>query len=78
MVMLDGAGRPRAVLETIELTQCRFNEVDERFPCDEGEGDRTLAFWRRAHREYFTRKDQLADGMLLCCERFRLVERNTT
>src|SRR3954470_19819457 len=31
MVMLDGSGRPRAVLETVELTQCRFDDVDEQW-----------------------------------------------
>jgi uncharacterized protein YhfF len=41
MVMLDGAGRPRAVLTTIELTLRRFDEVDAAF-FDEGEGDQTL------------------------------------
>ena len=41
MVMLDGAGRPRAVLTTMELTLRRFDEVDAAF-FDEGEGDQTL------------------------------------
>jgi hypothetical protein len=37
MVMLDGAGHPRAVVETVELTQRRFNEVDAQFAFDEGD-----------------------------------------
>ncbi len=41
MAMLDGPGRPRAVLETIELTLRRFDEVDAAF-FDEGERDQTL------------------------------------
>ena len=73
MVMVDGAGRPRAIIETVELTQCYFEEVDEAFAFDEGEGDRTLAFWRRAHRNYFTRQGTFAPDMLLYCERFQLV-----
>ena len=40
MVMLDGAGRPRAVLTTMELTLRRFDEVDAAF-FDEGERDQT-------------------------------------
>jgi uncharacterized protein YhfF len=72
MVMLDGAGRPRAVLETIELTQRRFDEIDAFWAFDESEGDRTLGFWRRAHRNYFTRLGQFAPDMLLYCERFRI------
>jgi uncharacterized protein YhfF len=72
-VMLDGAGRPRAVIETVELTRRRFDEVDAAFACDEGENDRTLEGWRTAHRRYFTRLGQFAPDMLLCCERFRVV-----
>jgi uncharacterized protein YhfF len=74
MVMLDGRGRPLAVIETVELTQRRFHEVDAAFAHDEGEGDRTLEYWRRAHRTYFTRSGQFTPDMLLWCERFRLVE----
>jgi len=73
MVMLDGAGRPRAVIETVELTQCRFDEVDAAFAFDEGENDRSLDGWRRAHERYFTRLGQFAADMMLCCERFRVV-----
>jgi uncharacterized protein YhfF len=74
MVALDGAGRPRAVIETVELTQRRFHEVDAAFAYDEGEGDRSLAYWRQAHRIYFTRLGQFAEDMELWCERFRLAE----
>ncbi len=33
-----------------------FNKVDAQFAHDEGEGDRSLAFWRDAHRIFFTRE----------------------
>jgi len=75
MVMLDGSGVPRAVIETVELTQQRFGEVDEAFAFEEGEGDRTLVSWRRAHRNYFGRQGTFSPDMLLYCERFRLVSR---
>jgi uncharacterized protein YhfF len=74
MVLVDGAGQPRAIIETVELTQRRFNHVDAAFAHDEGEGDRTLGYWRRAHRAYFTRLGQFAPDMMLYCERFRVVE----
>jgi uncharacterized protein YhfF len=75
MVMLDGSGRPAAVLETVELARRRFGEVDATFARDEGEGDRSLAYWRDAHRRYFTRRGSFAPDMELWCERFRVVER---
>lgn len=44
MVMLDGDGRPRAVIQTVELMLRRFGEVDAAFARDEGEGDLTLDY----------------------------------
>jgi uncharacterized protein YhfF len=73
MVALDGAGQPRAVLQTLELTQRRFGEVDAAFAFDEGEGDRSLAYWRAAHQRYFTRLKLYRPDMMLWCERFKLV-----
>jgi uncharacterized protein YhfF len=74
-VVLDGSGVPIAVIETTELTQRRFDEVDEAFAFEEGEDDRTLAAWGRGHRNYFGRQGTFAPDMLLYCERFRLVAR---
>ena len=51
-VVLDGAGRPRAVLETVELARRRFDEVDAAFAFEEGEDDRTLASWRYRYQRY--------------------------
>jgi len=73
MVVRDGAGRPRAVVQTLELKQRRFDEVDEQFAFDEGEGDRSLAYWRGAHQRYFTRLKLFDPKMMLWCERFRVV-----
>ncbi len=70
----NGAGVVRCVLETVELTQRRFCDVDEAFAFQEGEDDRTLASWRKAHEAYFTRNGGFAPDMLLNCERFRLVQ----
>jgi uncharacterized protein YhfF len=72
-VVEDGQGRPRAVLKTVALTQQRFNQVDANFADDEGEGDRTLTYWRAAHRDYFTKNGGFAPDMLLWCERFELI-----
>ena len=74
-VVLGGSGVPIAVIETTELTQRRFDEVDAAFAFEEGEDDRTLASWRRAHRNYFGRQGTFAPDMPLYCERFRLVTR---
>jgi uncharacterized protein YhfF len=73
-IVKDGQGRASAILETVELNRRRFEEADAAFAYDEGEGDRSLAYWRKAHTEYFTRRGEFSPDMELYCERFRLVE----
>lgn len=77
-VVLDGHDHPRCVIETTEVTLRRFIDVDARFAYEEGEGERTLASWRRDHWAYFTRAlapagQEPTEDMVLVCERFRLV-----
>jgi uncharacterized protein YhfF len=73
-IVLDGRGEPACVIETIEVTYRRFPEVDAAFAYEEGEGDRSLDYWRQAHRTYFGRQGKFREDMMLMCERFCLVE----
>jgi len=73
-IVVDGHGEPRCVIETTDVTYRRFGEVDAAFAYEEGEGDRSLAYWRDAHRNYFGRQGKFREDMMLVCERFRLVE----
>ncbi|GLS29741.1 Uncharacterized protein YhfF [Mesorhizobium albiziae] len=73
-VVLDGQGRRAAVIETVEAIQRRFDEVDAAFARDEGEGDLSHEYWRKAHEAYFARNGGFSPDMILVCERFRLVE----
>jgi uncharacterized protein YhfF len=74
MVVKDGAGEPRAVIETLSLEQRRFCDVGWDFAAAEGEGDENLEDWRAGHRAYFERNGGFDPQMMLWCERFRLVE----
>jgi uncharacterized protein YhfF len=73
-IVRDGNGEPRCVIETTEVSYRRFDEVEANFAFEEGEGDRSLDHWRKAHRAYFTRQGKFSEDMMLMCERFRLVE----
>lgn len=76
-VVLDGAGDPRAVLETTEIRIVPFDEVDADHARAEGEGDRTLAYWRASHERYWREHSEdergWAPDMPVVCERFRLL-----
>jgi uncharacterized protein YhfF len=77
-VVLDGNGEPLCIIETTEVEVRRYDEVDERFAREEGEGDFSLEYWREAHWRFFSRnlphigKEPTPD-MPLVCERFRVV-----
>jgi len=53
-IVLDGAGRPRALVSTTHVAVVPFDEVDDEHAYLEGEGDRSLAHWREAHERFFT------------------------
>ena len=73
-IVLDGRGNARCAIESTEVTYRRYSEVDAAFAYEEGEGDRSLTYWRSAHRRYFERQGKFSEDMMLMCERFRLVE----
>jgi uncharacterized protein YhfF len=73
-VVLDGSGVPACIVEVTEVVIRRFQDVDAGFARDEGEGDRSLDYWRRTHEAYFRKYVAFSEEMELVCERFRLIE----
>ncbi|MEM9303220.1 MAG: ASCH domain-containing protein [Pseudomonadota bacterium] len=55
LVVLDGLGRARCIVRTTRVTIRRYEEVDAAFAALEGEGDGSLAWWRREHLPYYQR-----------------------
>ncbi|MEM1329150.1 MAG: ASCH domain-containing protein [Planctomycetota bacterium] len=77
-VITDGSDTPRCILETVELVEVPFTQVTEEHAYLEGEGDRSLAYWRKAHTEWFERSlarigRELTDDAPILCERFLLL-----
>ena len=77
-IVLDGSGNPMCITETYEVTVRKYEEVDADFARAEGEGDLSLEYWRKAHRNFFSRSlpkigKEFSGDMLLVCERFRVV-----
>lgn len=79
-VVTDFRGVPMCVIQTTAINHVPFGEVDEAFARDEGEGDRSLSAWRKAHWDYFTREAAglgiaFDERSLVCCEHFRVLYR---
>lgn len=52
-VIVDTVSRPRFLIRITDVDVRPFNEVKESFAAREGEGDSSLAYWAKVHREYF-------------------------
>ena len=76
-IVLDGAGVPRAVIETTAVNVVPFHQVTEVHAFREGEGDRSLAAWRDIHERFWREHSSDPRGyhreMPVACEEFRLV-----
>lgn len=53
-VVLNGQGEAVCIIQTTRVTLATFNQVTADHAFKEGEGDRSLAYWRQVHEELFT------------------------
>ena len=79
-IILDGHGLPMCIIQTTALSVVPFDEVDEEHAYLEGEGDRSLRYWRKAHWSYFGEECRRMGSrpkaqMPILCERFVLVHK---
>jgi uncharacterized protein YhfF len=73
-------GRPACVIETLQVEVLPFDQVTAEFAAIEGEGDGSLAYWRRVHWAYFGREcarlgREPSLTMPVACERFSVIYR---
>ena len=62
-IVCDGRGRPGALTRITHVSVIPLDGVSPEHARAEGEGDRTLAHWRRTHEEFF--RTQLPPGRAL-------------
>jgi uncharacterized protein YhfF len=77
-LVTDHAGAPLLVIRTTDVAIRAYQDVDADFAAAEGEGDRSLDFWRAAHWNYFSRRcvalgREASADMPVVLERFALI-----
>ena len=82
-VILDSKNEAICIIQTTKTTVVPFNEVSEEHAYKEGEGDRSLAYWRAVHEEFFTKefeetKTEFNGQTRILCEEFQVVYDCTT
>lgn len=77
-VVLNEKGHPQCVIETTRVYQTPFNEVTEHHAFLEGEGDKSLTYWREAHTAFFkpyyeSLEIDFNETSMMVCEEFKLL-----
>lgn len=78
LVVTDWQGEPKCIVEITSVEKCHYKDVSQEFAAAEGEGNKTLAWWRQAHWRFFSLEcEELGieptEDMLLVLERFKVV-----
>ncbi|MFW5712046.1 MAG: ASCH domain-containing protein [Spirochaetota bacterium] len=77
-IITDWSGRAKCIIKTVVLENVPFNEVTEAFAAAEGEGDKSLEYWRKVHQEVFSQELselglKFTEQMPVLCETFEVV-----
>lgn len=77
-IVTNWNSEPLCIIETTKVAVVPFGSVSEEFAATEGEGDKTLEYWRKAHWSYFGREcvrigREPSLHMPVVCEQFRVV-----
>lgn len=78
VVVTDFEGVASCVYRISSVEKVPFKDVTEEFAFAEGEGDKSLDYWRRVHRKFFTAELageglEFNEELLVVCERFEVV-----
>ena len=76
-IILNTNGAAVCIIRTTRVTVVPFMEVSTEQAHREGEGDRTLEYWRTVHAKAFTQElaeinEKFSENMLVVCEEFQL------
>jgi uncharacterized protein YhfF len=68
----------QCIIQITNINTIPFKDVTEEFAAKEEEGDKTLSFWRKVHRKFFTlelkeHNKEFSEDMLVVCEEFAVV-----
>ena len=77
-VILNSKDEAVCIIENTKVYVVPFCEVSAKHAFKEGEGDRSLAYWRKVHETFFTTCMEDAgldfdENMKVVCEEFRVV-----
>ncbi|MGB5819096.1 MAG: ASCH domain-containing protein [Saonia sp.] len=78
MVITNWAGKAKCIVKTTAVKLKPFFSIDEAYAQIEGEGDKSLDYWKKVHWDYYTRELEPFDrvpreSMIVVCQEFEKV-----
>ena len=77
-IILDWNKNAKCITKTTKVYTIPFNEVTKEHAFKEGEGDKTITYWREGHIKFFKQdlkgyKKEFDENMMVVCEEFEVV-----
>lgn len=77
-IVTDWYGNAKAIIETTKVEKTSYNEITAEFAAAEGEGDKSLTYWKDVHKAYYTRElkaynEKFDENMMIVCEYFKTI-----
>ena len=77
-IITDWDGLAKAIIKTSRIDTIAFQNITERYAQTEGEGDKSLSYWKKTHWDYYTREmkaynTQPTPEMMIVCQQFRTI-----
>ncbi len=77
-IVTDWDGIPKAIVRTTRVEIVKFKDITPEYAKLEGEGNGSLAYWKKAHWDYYTNemrafKEYPNEEMKVVCEYFETI-----
>lgn len=77
-VITDWSGKAKCIIKTTAVKLKPYFSIDENYALKEGEGDKSLAYWKKTHWDYYTRElsefnREPRESMIVICQEFEKV-----
>ncbi|HEA20445.1 MAG TPA: ASCH domain-containing protein [Pricia antarctica] len=78
IVVTDWEGQAQCIVRTTKVTLKPFFAIDSEYAQREGEGDKSLGYWKKVHWEYYKKElenfDRIpTESMIIICQEFEMV-----
>lgn len=77
-VVTDWYKIAKAIVKVVKVEQTPYNQITEEYAAIEGEGDKSLAYWKKVHWDYYSREmeefdEKPTEDMVIVCEQFETI-----